>query len=226
MSQNNGKPVAAAKRQELVSKYAGKCVLAIGAHPDDLEIGVGGSLARLVEEGAYVTMVVVCVPNNIELRRVEAERAAEILGCDLQILFAQDCKRVEDLKTYELVGLLDKLVDKHKPAAVVSHALNNFHKDHVLVYNACLAAQRLSFHDFFCFYPTSCHPVQVPFFPQAFVDISTTIERKMRAINAHSTQFACRGLGTDHYRLNAREYGRLAGVEYAEGLEVVRMMLT
>lgn len=226
MSHDNGKKLAAPKRRELASKYAGKCVLAIGAHPDDLEIGIGGTMARLVEEGSRVLMVVICVPNHLEVRKAEAERAAKILGCDLQILFPNDCRRVEDLKTYELVSLLDKIVQKHKPAAMVSHALNNFHKDHVLVYNACLAAQRLSFHDFFCYYPTTCHPVQVPFFPQAFVDISGTIDRKMQAIDAHATQFACRGMGTDHFRLNAREYGRLAGVEYAEGLEVVRMMLT
>lgn len=226
MSLTNGKPHPCEKRQELTTKYAGRAVLAIGAHPDDLEIGMGGTLARLSDEGARVVMVVVCVPSDLERRKVEAERAADILGCDLQFLLPEACRRVEDLKTYELVGLLDKLVERHKPAAIVSHALNNYHKDHALVYNACLAAQRLSFHDFFCYYPTSCHPVQVPFFPQAFVDISGTIERKMRAIESHASQFSQRGLETAHFRLSAREYGRLAGVEYAEGLEVVRMMLS
>ncbi|MBI4423699.1 MAG: PIG-L family deacetylase [Elusimicrobia bacterium] len=211
---------------QLASKYRGKTVLAVGAHPDDLEIGIGGTLARLAQEGVKVVMVVVCVPSSLEARLTEARQASAILGCELRLLFAEKCRRVEDLKTYELVGLLDRLVQEHQPAAMVSHALNNFHRDHALVYNACLATQRMSFHDFFCYYPTSCHPVHVPFFPQAFVDISTTIEAKMSAIAAHASQFSCRGLATDHYRMAAREYGRLAGVEYAEGLEVVRMMLT
>lgn len=209
----------------MMAKYHGKTVLAIGAHPDDIELGVGGTIARLAKEGTRVIMIVVCVPNNLDSRVEEAHRAAEVLGCEIRFLWADRCMRVEDLKTYELVQKIDDLVREYDPVAVLSHGLNNFHKDHVLVYSACAAAQRLHFFDLLCFYPTSCHPVNVPFQPQAYVDISETIERKMEAINIHSTQFTCRGLGTDHYRDVAREYGRLAGVPYAEGLAVERLIL-
>ncbi len=213
-------------RTDIVAKYAGQTVLAVGAHPDDLEIGAGGLLARLKLVGARVVMVVLCVPDHLEARIDHARRSAEILGGELRVMFPDDCRRVEDIKTYDLVSRLDELVRQLQPALMLAHAATNFHKDHVLAHSACLATARISFHDMLCFYPTSCHPVQVSFFPQVYVDISKTIDEKMQAIDAHTTQFTCKGLSTDHYRDTARHYGRLAGVEYAEGLEVGRLIMS
>lgn len=210
---------------QLVSKYRGRTILAVGAHPDDLELGVGGTLALLARGGARVAMVVCSVPNNLERRLDEARRGAALIGAEVSFLSDQRCTRVEDLKTYELVERIDQLVSRHDPAAVLAHGLSNFHKDHLLVHNACLAAQRLHFFDFFCYNPTSCRPSPIPFRPQCFVDITATMEVKMEAIAVHSTQFGCRGLEFDYYRDLARQYGRLAGVKYAEGLEVVRLKL-
>lgn len=215
----------AAASAGLLAKYEGRSVLVVGAHPDDIELGAGGTVARLAGMGARVRMAVVCTPNHLAERNAEARKAAEILGAELEFLFGDREMRVEDLKTYELVDRVDRLVREHDPAVVLTHAASNFHHDHVLVHKACTAAQRLHFFDMLCFYPTSCHPVTTPFQPQAYVDITRTIERKMAAIHQHVTQFGCRGLTTDHYETVAREYGRLAGVEYAEGLEVSRLNL-
>ena len=209
----------------MLAKYAGKKVLVVGAHPDDIELGAGGTVARRAAEGADVRMVVVCTPNNIKSRMAESQLAAEILGAKLDFMFAEKEMRVEDIKRYELIDRIDKLVRQHDPAVVITHAASNFHHDHVLVHKACVAAQRLHFFDMLCFYPTSCHPVTTPFHPQAYIDITGTIEKKMAAINQHVTQFNCKGLTTDHYVGVARDYGRLAGVEYAEGLEVSRLSL-
>jgi N-acetylglucosamine malate deacetylase 1 len=209
----------------MVRKYAGRTVLAIGAHPDDLELGVGGTLALLARSGVRVVNVVVSVPNNLEKRLGEARRGAEILGAEIVVMNETGCSRVEDMKTYELVERVDQLIVQLDPAAVLSHGVTNFHKDHLMVYNACLAAQRLHFFDFFCYNPTSCRPFPAPFRPQAFVDITATMDLKMEAISVHSTQFGCRGLEYDYYKDVARQYGRLAGVTYAEGLEVMRLKL-
>lgn len=210
----------------MARKYSGRTVLAVGAHPDDLELGVGGTIALLARAGAKVVNVVVSVPNNLERRVAEARRGAAILGASGCVIMNEErCTRVEDMKTYELVERIDRLVGEHDPAAVLAHGVTNFHKDHLMVHNACLAAQRLHFFDFFCYNPTSCRPFPAPFRPQAFVDITGTMDVKMRAIEVHSTQFGCRGLEFDYYKDLARQYGRLAGVAYAEGLEVVRLRL-
>lgn len=210
--------------RSFTARYAGSTVLAIGAHPDDLEIAVGGTLARLSRSGARVVMAVVSVPNACEVRREEARRAAEILGCELRVLLEGD-QRIEDVKHYRLVSMFDRLVLELAPAAVLTHSATEFHRDHVAVHNACLSSQRLHYFDFFNFHPTMCRPVPVPFHPRAYVDISDTIDAKMAAINVHRSQFAERGICTEMYREVAQLQGRMMGVPYAEGLDVGRMLL-
>ena len=213
----------AAPRADLLSKYAGATVMAVGAHPDDLELGIGGTLARLSRAGARVVMVVVSIPSNLRSRRSEAVRAAKILGCEVRFLTPNRCSRVEDLKTHQLVGMIDALVKELEPAAMFTHCLANLHLDHKLAYDACMASQRLRYFDLFCYCPTSCHNVSIAFNPHAYIDISDTIEEKMRAINVHSSQFDARGLKTERYREASSISGRVVGVGYAEGVEIVRM---
>ena len=213
------------RRISLFSRYYGHTVLAIGAHPDDLELGIGGTLARLARNGARVVMAVVSIPADYETRRAEAQRAADILGCELRFLYEDGCKRIDDMKPYELVRMLDGVVRELQPAAVLTHGANEFHRDHVTVHNACLSTQRLKNFDFFYYNPTMTRAVPVAFHPRAYVDVSDTIELKMQAIEAHASQFGGRGLDTELFRDVARLNGRMAGVKYAEGLDVGRMLL-
>jgi LmbE family N-acetylglucosaminyl deacetylase len=210
---------------KLAERYTGKTVLAVGAHADDVELAVGGTIARLRRGGARVVMVVVSLPGDYKQRMGEAKQAAEILGCELRVLMTDSARRIEDLKSYELVAMIDREVKEHAPAAMLTHGPSEFHRDHVLVHEACVSSQRLKYFDFFTYHPNFCRPVPVPFHPRAYVDITDTIETKMRAIAAHQSQFKCRGLGIDIYRDIARLNGRMVGVQYAEGLDVGRMLL-
>jgi LmbE family N-acetylglucosaminyl deacetylase len=210
--------------RSFAARYSGATVLAIGAHPDDLELAIGGTLARLARSGARVVMAIVSVPSECETRRCEAERAAKILGCQVRFLM-EGSKRIEDIKHYQLVGLLDAEVKELHPAAVLTHCVSEYHRDHIAVHNACVSTQRLQYFDFFSFHPTMCRPVPVPFHPRAYVDVSETIDMKMQAIDAHASQFAARGISTEMYRDIAQLQGRMVGVTYAEGLDVGRLLL-
>lgn len=209
----------------LAERYAGKTVLAIGAHADDVELAVGGTIARLRRAGSRVVMVVLSLPGDAKVRRREAEKAAEILGCELRVLMDDGRRRIEDLKSYELVAMIDREVRELEPAAMLTHGAAEFHRDHVLVHEACVSSQRLRYFDFLTYQPNFCRPVPVAFHPKAYVDITETIETKMRAIEVHQSQFKCRGLDTDIYRDIARMNGRMVGVKYAEGLDIGRMLL-
>lgn len=208
-----------------LERYAGRTVLALGAHPDDVELGIGGTLARLRRLGARVVLAVVSIPGDYAVRRREAQRAAEILGAELRALIDLPGRRIEDFRHCDLVALVDRQVKDLAPAAVLSHGAAELHRDHVMVHEAALAAQRLRYFDFFTYQPNFCRPVPVAFQPRAFVDISETIDTKMRAIEAHASQFAQRGLCTEVFRDMARLAGRLVGVQYAEGLDVGRLLL-
>ena len=213
------------RRHSLLGRYFGRTVLAIGAHPDDLELAIGGTLARLARNGARVVMAVVSIPTDYDVRRAEAQRSAGILGCELRFLIEDGCRRIDDIKNYQLVGLLDRAVRDLEPAAVFTHSACEFHRDHVAVHNACLSTQRLKNFDFFHFNPTMTRAVPVAFHPRAYVDVTETIELKMQAIEAHASQFGARGLDTELFRDVARLNGRMAGVKYAEGLDVGRMLI-
>ena len=206
------------------ARYTGRTVVALGAHPDDLELGIGGTLAALSSGGARVVMAICSVPADYETRYAEAKAAAAILGCELRLLMEGGCKRIEELKTYQLVGLLDALVRELAPAALFTHGPGDFHRDHVAVYEAAVSTQRLGQFDFYSYLPTMCRPVPVPFQPRAYIDISRTIELKMQAIAAHPSQFSARGITFDLYRDIARLNGRMCGVQYAEGLDISRLV--
>jgi N-acetylglucosamine malate deacetylase 1 len=205
------------------ARYAGRTVVALGAHPDDIELGIGGTLALLARGGARVVMAICSVPADYDTRIAEAKDAAKILGAEVRFLM-EGCKRIEDIKHYQLVGLIDDLVRELKPAGVLTHGPTDFHRDHVTVYNASTAAQRLSQFDFYSYLPTMCRPVPVPFQPRAYVDITTTIEVKLQSIAAHKSQFYSRGIAFDMYRDISKINGRMAGVEFAEGLDVNRIV--
>jgi N-acetylglucosamine malate deacetylase 1 len=209
----------------LASRYGGRTVLAIGAHPDDVELAIGGTLARLARESARVVMAVISIPADFETRRDEARQAAAILGCELRILVENGCCRIDDMKSYQLVSMLDALVRELQPAAVLTHSACEFHRDHIAVHNACLSTQRIKAFDLFHFSPTMTRAVPVSFHPRAYIDVSDTIELKMKAIEAHLSQFGGRGLDSEMYRDLARLNGRMVGVKYAEGVDVSRMLL-
>jgi LmbE family N-acetylglucosaminyl deacetylase len=163
-----------------------------------------------------------CVPAELETRVDEAGRAAGILGAESVVVFDGGCSRVEDVKSHELVRRLDALVVRLGPAAMFSHGRADHHRDHLLTFDACRAAQRLRFMDFFCYYPAACRPTPVAFCPQAYVDVTDTLDTKLLAIEAHESQFKKRGLDVAFQRDLARYYGSLSGTTYAEGLEVVQ----
>ena len=211
--------------QPFEEKYRGKTVLAVGSHPTDIETGAGGTLARLCEGGSKLILMIVCIPGQLERRVEEVKAAGRHLGAtEIRFLLPEKEYRVEDLKSYELVEHMDKLVREVDPAVVFTHAASNFHLDNVLVHKALAATQRLHFFDMFCFYPTNCHPVTTPFQPNVFVDITATMDRKMAAINRYESYLSCREGLADFYANVVREYGRFAGTKYAEAFEIGRLI--
>jgi LmbE family N-acetylglucosaminyl deacetylase len=197
---------------------------AIGAHPDDIEVGAGGLLARLAAEGAKITMVVTSLPTERETRVKEALDGARALGAE-QLLFLYEDRqcRVEDIPMHELVQRLDQIVGDLRPDLVVTHSKHDLHWDHGLVHRATVSAMRRTPCDLLAFLSSYEMNAQTRSIGQCFVDISATIEAKIASISAHRSQLDKIDLGST--RDLARAMGRLSGVEYAEVLEVLRMKI-
>jgi LmbE family N-acetylglucosaminyl deacetylase len=207
-----------------LDRYRGATVMAVGAHPDDLEAGAGGTLARLARAGARVVAAVMSVPNQPAVRAREARLAAELLGCELRLV-TEDGRHVEDMKTYAAVSALDSLVKELRPALMICHAACDHHVDHLLTGRAALATMRLGPFDVWR-YATALHaPLCQPFAPTLFVDISGVVDLKLRALEAHASQYSERGRDTLLFRDDARHHGARIGVPYAEAFEVGRFVM-
>jgi N-acetylglucosamine malate deacetylase 1 len=198
-------------------------VLAFGAHPDDLEVGAGGLLARLSDEGADVTMAVVSIPNHSDQRRKEAHAGAAVVDADLFVLFDDKPCRVEDLPMHELVRRFDQIVGDVRPDLVITHSAFDLHWDHGLVNRATVSALRRTPCDLLAFLSSPEMNAQARAVGQCFADITKTIDTKIRAISAHASQVA--KLDLESSRDLARAMGRISGYEYAEAYEVLRMRI-
>ena len=196
-------------------------VLAFGAHPDDLEVGAGGLLARLSQEGAEVTMAVVSIPNNNETRRKEAHAGADVIDANLFILFDEKPCRVEDIPMHELVRRMDQVVGDVRPDLVITHSAFDLHWDHGLVNRATVSALRRTPCDLLAFLSSPEMNAQSRGIGQCFADITNTIDAKIDAIKAHASQIA--KLDLESSRDLARAMGRISGYQYAEAYEALRV---
>jgi len=198
-------------------------VLAVGAHPDDLEVGAGGLLARLTERGARVTAAVVSLPTLVAQRAAEARRGAAILGVELALLNETEARRVEDVPMHQLVAQLDTLVNDVRPDIVITHSAHDLHWDHGLVNRATISSLRRWPCNVLAYLSSYEMNVQVSAraVGPCFADITSTIDRKLEAIAAHRSQLP--KLEIESTRDLARAMGRLAGVDYAESYEVLRL---
>ncbi|HEV8439996.1 MAG TPA: PIG-L family deacetylase [Methylomirabilota bacterium] len=196
-------------------------VLAFGAHPDDIEIGMGGTVAKHASAGDRVVMVITTIPNNRETRRAEAERAAAVLGADLMIL---DIPPQELTHSRAVVKKFDKVLEAVSPDVIYTHWNSDSHQDHNAVSMATITASR----DNRCaliMYEQTIPGGIVPwgFRSQSYVDITSCMPMKMESIAMHKSQVRANGdLWVQGVRGRAMYRGYQVNVEYAEAFEVVK----
>jgi len=219
-------------------------VLGVGAHPDDLEISCGGTLAKYVELGHEVSMAYVTngdmghfiiQPKELaERRREEARKATEIIGAKFLWLGLPDEWVFHDRRTREMV--IDAIREA-KADVIITHDPQDYHPDHVAVSDLVFAASFLASlphvvteHGYVARVPEIYSMdtyAGVGFLPDEYVDISSVMETKMKALSQHESQVKWL---RDHDKIDildtvktiARFRGIQAGVAYAEGFKKMR----
>ncbi|MFE1348684.1 PIG-L deacetylase family protein [Streptomyces sp. NPDC058757] len=194
-------------------------MLVVGAHPDDVEIGLGGTIHRRAHSGWDVTVLTMSGGGNggdPALRRKEAHRAAEVLGARLLMEDLPDGSMADDRTTVEAV---ERAVAETAPDVVVVHSESDTHQDHRAVHRATLVACR-KVARLACYQSPSA---TVSYRPNRFIELSEVdVEAKLAAIAAHHSQAASRWyLDEDLLRSTARYWGRFSQTRYAEPLELV-----
>jgi LmbE family N-acetylglucosaminyl deacetylase len=161
-----------------------KTILAIGPHPDDIELGCFGTLARFKKEGHSVNFLILTKGEGgiIEGDRIaEAKESASLIEAKLYIENLPDRQLSEGIET---ISVIEKYVEKINPDAVFMPTGNDTHQDHRAAFNAGLVACRLVKEIFAYETPSTSRN----FFPNYFVDVTEFIELKLKAVKIHSSQ--------------------------------------
>ncbi len=198
-------------------------VVAIGAHPDDLELAAGGTLARWASEGAHVHGLVMSHGSrggDAERRIHEAVAGAHAMGLvDIDVLDHPDTCLAEHAN--EMVLAIEDTLRRIEPDIILTHSHHDAHQDHAAVHDAVMRAARRAT-SILCFESPS---VTSEFSPTAFVDISAHLPAKIAAVHRHRDQSGKPYMGADRLRGMAAFRGSQARVEFAEGFEQMRMLV-
>jgi LmbE family N-acetylglucosaminyl deacetylase len=198
-------------------------VLAIGAHPDDIEIAAGGTLAKMRDAGYQIAALVLTQGEkggNAKFRQTEAVNGAEFLGLvDIQVLDCTDTRLMTD--AVDVTNAIEAMIQKSKPDIIITHSNHDIHQDHQLVYEATLRAARDTRTTILCYESPS---VTQDFRPTYFVEVGEYVDIKIQAIREHRDQSNKSYMKADLIRGKLAFRGGQAKVDYAEGFEVVRMI--
>jgi len=224
-------------------------ILAIGAHPDDVELGCGATLAKEVTNGKKVGIIDLTrgelgTRGTAETRDEEANNAANILGVHTRINMKFADGFFINNKEHQLEII--KMIRFYKPEIVICNAIDDRHIDHgkgsQLVSDACFLSGLRKIETSF-----KNDTLQEPWRPKAVyhyiqwkdiepdiaLDVTGFMDKKMESVLAYKTQFfdpsskepetpiSSKNF-TDSITYRARNLGRLVGVEFAEGYTVER----
>ncbi|MGB3453639.1 MAG: PIG-L family deacetylase [Moheibacter sp.] len=209
-----------------------KKVLALAPHADDIEIGMGGSIARLVQNGYEVKIINLIIPcedvygqsseTAKKIRMAESVKSAEIMGVEMETL---------DLDPYtfgynrETTKLFDQIIRDFDPGHVFMTWEHDSHQDHQalakIVYGAT-RKNRCSVYMYETMIPGGISTYA--FRPQMFINISDHIEQKKQSIDAYKSVFGNNSIA-EAIIGRASFRGSQIGVKYAEAFEVVKEII-
>ncbi|MFM9878032.1 MAG: response regulator [Rhodoglobus sp.] len=194
-------------------------VLAVGAHPDDVEIGVGGILASHRASGDQVVILTLSRGGrggSPEDRQHESLASAELLGARL---FLEDLVDTEITNTGPTVQIIERVVRETNPTIVYTHSSHDRHQDHRATHEATVVATR-AVDTVACFQSPSS---TVDFRPTRFVSIDGFTDKKLELLSCFRSQSEIRNyLDPEFVLATARYWSRFGAGNSVEPLEILR----
>lgn len=225
-------------------------ILAFGAHPDDVELGCGGTLAKLISEGKTVAIVDLTrgemgTRGTDLTRKQEAADAARILKISHRENLGMKDGFLQNSEEYQMQ--IVKMIRKYQPEIVLANAIDDRHPDHAkgakLVSDACFLSGLIKVQtELDNQAQTAWRPKHVFHYiqwknvtPEFVIDISDFMDTKIEACMAYKTQFydpnskePMTPIATKDFQesltYRAQDLGRLSGVAYAEGFTSERLL--
>lgn len=199
-------------------------ILAIGAHPDDVDYGCCGTIVKHIKCGDTVYHLVLThgergIPCTDKRKRIkEAIKSASITG--INKLYSPALEDTNIKYDYYTINEIERIVNENKIDIVYTHTNKDTHQDHYNTYLSTLSACR-KVKNLFAYEGPS---TMLNFSPNCFVDIKETLSIKIKAIKCYKTQNNKKYMDNNLVENLARIRGYQAKLKYAEAFEVVRMI--
>jgi len=204
-----------------------KKILAVGAHPDDVELGCSGTLIRFMEQGAEVDIVVARDDNapkpsvwrDREIMQKEYKRAEELLSIKFKMLECGTDHEGRPIleRNSTMVRQMDEVIGKANYDLVITHSPGDHHQDHENTYHIVNSALRRYQGEFWLMEGGPYSNKNQIFKPNVFVDITGQIEKKIELVSCYDSYFTDTLLhnikGLAAYR------GQMLNTKYAEAFE-------
>ncbi|MBU4479646.1 MAG: PIG-L family deacetylase [Candidatus Omnitrophica bacterium] len=199
-------------------------ILAIGAHPDDIEIGCGGTLVKYSRKNHNVNLLVLTcgeVGGDPDVRKKEQAASAQAMGA--REVFWGDFRDTYLPDDRTLITVIENVINKVKPQVVFINYLYDVHQDHRATAKACLSATRYIKEVLYYEVPTTQN-----FEPQIFVDIKDVLADKLALLKLHASQVdktRVEDLSILEIAQSCANFRGFQGrVKYAEGFLPVRIL--
>lgn len=200
-------------------------IIAIGAHPDDLEYGCGGTLSKMSKQGHSISLLVMTrgdMGGNPDQRQKEQERAAAMLKAKLY------WGRFTDTQVplqKETINTIEFFIKKIEPSLIFVMHPNDTHQDHRTVAQATITATRYVQNVLFYEVPSTVDFTP----PSVFVDITPHIEQKISLLKVHKSQVFSTRIADltilEAVKATALFRGMQNRVKYAESFVPLRLAL-
>ena len=201
-----------------------KNILFIGAHPDDIEIGAGGTLLRHIEFGDNVFIIVATDGENgaersVRLKELESSMEhAMIPDENIFLLHLKDSMLFKG--RYTLFSEIEKVCNEKGIHRVYTHTKKDYHQDHISVFMETIRAAR-NIPEILT-YETNSSSLST-FSPNHFIDITKNINEKMRLLKFHKSQTSKSHLNHESLLAAAKFRGSQSKTfRYAEAFETIR----
>ncbi len=200
-------------------------ILAIGAHPDDIEFGCGGTLLKYSEKGHKVYMLVLSKGDkggDLKVRQKEQEDSARILK--VEKLYFGNYKDTEIVQSHELITEIEGHLKDIGPGFIFVHYFDDTHQDHRNLAASTISATRYIHNVLFYEGPTTQN-----FTPNVFVDVTSILDKKVECLEAHVSQVSktnIEGLSIIDAAKSAAHFRGIQGrVNYAEAFNSLRLFI-
>lgn len=195
-----------------------KVILAVGAHPDDIELGCGGTLYKVSSNGARVIAVYLTKgekSGDAKVRMRESMDALRVLGVNEAHFGSFPDTMVPN--SFEAIDFLEQFSLKDNPDVVLTHTINDTHQDHRQVGWLSISAFR-NVPKILCY--ETPRVMSGAYSPNYFVDVSSCLEKKWAALQCHVSQKEKRYFAYESMINLASYRGSQVGVRVAEAFEV------